>query len=51
MLFNNTKIKGSYIIWGLTHSDQLHPQLNSIIGVFLYNLETEHYSYLNFSHP
>ena len=51
MLFNNTKIKGSYIIWGLTHSDQLHPQLNSIIGVFLYNLETKHYSYLNFSHP
>jgi hypothetical protein len=51
MLFNNTKIKGNYIIWCLTHSDQLHPQLNSIIGTFLYSLETQEYSYLNYSHP
>jgi hypothetical protein len=50
-LFNNTRIKGNYIIWCLTHSDVLHPSLNSILGIFLYSIENQSYSYINFSHP
>jgi hypothetical protein len=51
-LFNNVKAKTeNNIIWCLTHSDVLHPRLNSILGIFLYNLDTQSYSYLNFSHP
>ena len=50
-LFNDTKVGEHNIIWCLTHYDKLHPQLNSILGVFLYDIDNQEYSYLNFSHP